>query len=277
MAEYALGVYEKFMPDTVDIYGKLLHAKQAGYDFLEISVDESDGRLARLDWTKDERKAIRTFMWEAQLPIKTMCLSAHRKYPLGSADRTLAARSLDIMKKAIELASDLGICMIQLAGYDVYYEPSTPDTVSRFARNLESCVKMAAQQGVLLGFETMETPFMNTVSKAMTYVGKMRSPWLQVYPDIGNLTNGTDDVCADLRRGEGHIAAAHLKETRPGIFRDLFPGEGRVDFPSVIDALKKQKVRLFTAECWYRPGDDWEGRLANVCRFYRQYLDIPTA
>ncbi len=275
MAEYALGVYEKFMPDTIDLYSKLFHAKKAGYDFLEFSVDESDGRLARLDWTKEERKTVRTLMADAELPIKTMCLSAHRKYPLGSADRELASRSLDIMKKAVGLASDLGIRIIQLAGYDVYYEPSTPDTVSRFEQNLETCVKLAAKQGVLLGFETMETPFMNTVAKAMTYVEKMRSPWLQVYPDVGNLTNGTEDVCADLKRGEGHIAAAHLKETRPGVFRDLFPGEGKVDFRLLIETLKKQKVRLFTAECWYRPEDDWERRLADVCSFYRQYLDIP--
>ena len=51
-----------------------------------------------------------------------MCLSGHRKYPLGSHDKEIQKKSLEIMKKAIDFAADLGIRIIQLAGYDVYYE-----------------------------------------------------------------------------------------------------------------------------------------------------------
>lgn len=46
---------------------------------------------------------------------------------------------------------------------------------------------MAAEKGIVLGFETMETPFMDTVEKAMRYVNLVSSPYLGVYPDIGNL------------------------------------------------------------------------------------------
>ena len=42
-----------------------------------------------------------------------------------------------------------------------------------------------------LGFETMETPFMDTVEKSMEYVNKINSPYLGVYPDIGNLKNAS--------------------------------------------------------------------------------------
>jgi hypothetical protein len=37
--------------------------------------------------------------------------------------------------------------------------------------------------GCHLAFETMETAFMNTVGKAMAYVDRIQSPYLQVYPD----------------------------------------------------------------------------------------------
>lgn len=46
---------------------------------------------------------------------------------------------------------------------------------------------MAARKGILLGFETMETPFMDTVEKAMYYVKTIDNAYLGVYPDIGNL------------------------------------------------------------------------------------------
>ena len=59
------------------------------------------------------------------------------------------------MEKAIQLADDLGIRIIQLAGYDVYYEESTSETVQRFGENLKKCERMAARAGIVLGFETM--------------------------------------------------------------------------------------------------------------------------
>ena len=273
MRDYQLGVYEKFMPNELTLAERLAYGKAAGFDYLELSIDETDARLARLDWSAEERAALRKNIAETGMPILTMCLSGHRRFPLGSTDPAVEARSLEIMQKAIDLAADIGIRIIQLAGYDVYYEPSIPETVARFARNLEKCVKMAARRGVVLGFETMETPFMNTVTKAMVYVDMVQSPWLQVYPDIGNLTNGTDDVPADISRGIGHIAAAHLKETKEGVFRDIFPGEGRVDFAKLIPLLRGQKVRMFTAECWYRAGDDWQQRMRDVGTFYRQLLE----
>ena len=48
--------------------------------------------------------------------------------------------------------------------------------------------------GVAMGFETMETPFMDTVEKSMSYVSKVDNPWLGVYPDIGNLMQKADKV-----------------------------------------------------------------------------------
>ena len=56
-------------------------------------------------------------------------------------------------EKAIELADDLGVRIIQLAGYDVYYDPSTPETVARFGENLKKCTLMAARAGVLMGLK----------------------------------------------------------------------------------------------------------------------------
>ena len=65
---------------------------------------------------------------------------------------------------------------------------------------------------------------MNTVEKAMNYVKKIDSPYLGVYPDCGNITNAATkynkNVIEDLRSGKGHIMAVHLKETKPGKFRE---------------------------------------------------------
>lgn len=205
------------MPQHLDWKEKLLAAKTAGFDFVEISIDETDDKLARLDMSKEERLQLQAVMMETGVPIRTMCLSGHRKYPLGSANSETEKRGMEIMQKAIALAEDLGIRIIQLAGYDVYYEESTAETRERFVTNLKRATEMAARAGVLMGFETMETEFMNTVEKAMKYVNIVNSTYLNVYPDIGNITNAAKvyqtDVLDDIETGRGHLVAMHLKET----------------------------------------------------------------
>ena len=106
---YTLGLYEKAMPSDLTWREKLLAAKEAGFDFVEISIDETDAKLSRLDMTKEERLGLVRLMQETGVPIRTMCLSGHRKYPLGSSDPAVEARGIEIMEKAIRLAEDLGI------------------------------------------------------------------------------------------------------------------------------------------------------------------------
>ena len=116
---------------------------------------------------------------------------------------------MEIMEKAINLADDLGIRIIQLAGYDVYYEEGSEESERLFRENLKKATLMAASKGIVMGFETMETEFMNTTEKAMKYVNLIDNPYLGVYPDSGNLTNASvtygTSVLDDLETGRDHI------------------------------------------------------------------------
>jgi L-ribulose-5-phosphate 3-epimerase len=259
MKKYQLGLYEKAMPSSWSWVEKLSSAKEAGFDFLEISIDETDEKLNRLN-NQAELDNIKHAIEVTGFPIRTMCLSGHRKFPLGSNNEQIVVRSLEIMEHAIDLADQLGIRIIQLAGYDVYYEDGSDVTRDRFERNLRLAVEMASKKSIVLGFETMETAFMDTVTKAMNYVEIIDSPYLQVYPDMGNLTNASKlyghDVLEDILRGKGHIAAAHIKETIAGHYREIPFGTGHVDFNRCISTFWNLGVRMFTAEFWYDKNTD---------------------
>lgn len=274
---YRLGMYEKSMPASLTWKEKLETCKNTGFDWLEISIDESDEKLSRLQWDIKKRNVLKKAMIETGIPIHTMCLSGHRKYPMGDPDKKIEQKSLDIMKQAIDLAQDLGVRIIQLAGYDVYYKKGNDDTRDRFKTNLKKAVEWAAQAGVLLGFETMETAFMDTVEKSMEYVDLINSAYLQIYPDIGNLTNASllyhVPVVDDLKKGTGHIVAAHLKETVPGKYREIPFGTGHTDFIKDITCLKDLGVRMFTGEFWYTGQEDWKNICANSAKFLRSKLD----
>ena len=277
MNQYAIGLYEKAMPKTMSWSEKLLCAKDCNYDFLEISIDETEEKLSRLNWTKEQRREILDLMRNLDLPIRSMCLSAHRKYPFGASEKAVRDRGMEIMEKAIAFADDLGIRIIQLAGYDVYYEEGNEKSRERFIENLEKATKMAATRGILMGFETMETEFMNTTEKAMQYVNLIGSPYLGVYPDSGNLTNASllynKSVVEDLETGRGHIVAMHLKETLPGVFREVPFLTGHVDFEGVIRKARDLGVRRFVTEMWDVGKESWKEDILFANKTMRAILD----
>jgi len=275
---YTLGLYEKAMPSSMNFREMLAMTARCGFDRLEISIDESDARLSRLDWTMAKIYNLRRMVDDMGVPIKTMCLSGHRRFPMGSHNPEIRERSMDIMKKAVEFSAALGIAIIQLAGYDVYYEESDATTIAHFEENLALSTEYAAKYGAILAFETMETAFMDTVQKSMTYVNKVNSPFLGVYPDIGNLMNAKmlygNDMLMDIESGRGHIFAAHLKETLPGIYRDMKFGSGHTEYEPFIKLLWGMGVRMFTGEFWYDGKSNAEDTITAAGKFLRNKIDI---
>lgn len=255
--QHPLGIYEKALPANLTWPERLALAKACGFDFVEMSIDETDARLERLTWNKEQRMSLVNATIETGVTIPSMCLSGHRRFPFGSHDPAIRQRADDLIDRAIQLAKDVGIRTIQLAGYDVYYEPHDESTVARFAEGLSRAVQHAAAAQVMLAVEIMDTEFMNAISKWKVWEQQQASPWFSVYPDVGNLSAWGNDVTAELTLGIDRIAAIHLKDTQPvtasspGQFRDVPFGQGCVDFVGVFRTLKALNYRgSFLIEMW---------------------------
>jgi L-ribulose-5-phosphate 3-epimerase len=252
-----LGIYEKALPAGECWLERLQLAKSLGFDFVEMSVDETDERLARLDWTAEQKLALVKAIAETGVRVSSMCLSAHRRFPLGSEDNDVRAQGLAIMQKAIRFAQDVGIRVIQLAGYDVYYQQANDETRRRFRDGLRESVDMASRAQVTLAMEIMDYPLMNSISKALGYAHYLNNPWFQLYPDIGNLSAWDNDVQMELQAGIGHIVAVHVKDTRPGVFKNVPFGSGVVDFEACFRTLKQSGYcGPYLIEMWSETADD---------------------
>lgn len=277
MKTYSLGLYEKSMPSNLCWKEKLKAAKETGYDYVEMSIDETEERIRRIHMSKEERFEMIRAMYETGTPIRTMCVSALTKYSLGNDDPALCERGMDIVEKAIRLADDLGVRVVMIPGYDVYYKPSTLETKQRYLKNLRKTVKLAEKAGVLLGLETMENEFMNTVEKAMKYVTLCASNYLKIYPDVGNLTNAAyqyqSDILEDLELGRGNITSIHLKETLPGRYREIPYGTGHVDFEAVIQKTWQMGVRRYVTEFWFKGKENWKEDLITANKMMSAILD----
>jgi L-ribulose-5-phosphate 3-epimerase len=232
-----IGLYEKALPADWCWEQRLVSAAAAGYDFIDMSVDESDLRLARLDWPASERANLRQAIVNTATPILTLCLSGHRKYPMGSRSAELRRQGLDIMRKAIDFAADIGIRIIQVMGYDVFYEPSDDETRARFVEGLQQGVQWASRAGVMLGLENVDTPYLESIERGLALVHQLNSPWFQLYSDMANLAGAGYYPPDQLRLAAGHLIAVHVKDARPGVIRGVPFGQGIVPFRETFQAL----------------------------------------
>lgn len=243
MDSIPVGLYEKALPKTLTWEERLNLTQKTGFDFLEMSIDDTDERLTRLDWTAQDKKDLKNLIESTGVKIQSLSLSAHRRFPLGSESEKTRSKALEIFKRSIDLALELGIRYILIGGAEDYYQEVDQSTKDRFLENLEKGFEWASGAGVMLALENWDIQI-NTMPKVMDYVRYFNSPWFQTYTDLGNLIFAGVDVVSQLEYVKGHIAALHVKDTLPGQLRYVSPGEGKVPF---VDAFEKLAEMGFQA------------------------------
>lgn len=262
LGKHLLGLYEKALNPAYGWQQRFAKVRELGFDFIELSVDETDERIARLSWNAKQIGEFRSALSDAGITCQSMCLSAHRRFPFGSADRATREKAHEILEKAVEFSSLAGIRVIQLAGYDVYYEESTPESVRLFEEAMEWSAAVAAGKQVMLAMEIMDTPFLNSITKHLSYENRINSPWFKVYPDLGNLSAWPgNNVAEELEKGMRSIVGVHLKDTLAvtenfgGKFKCVPFGAGCVDFAKCFGLLEKGGYRgPYMMEMWYDGG-----------------------
>lgn len=251
MFKMPIGLYEKALPETLSWEERLTLAGQAGYDFVEISIDEGHERLSRLDWDISQCNELRRAIENSGIPIMTMCLSANRKYPLGSHDPVLRKEGLNILRKAIDFAGVIGLRVVQVMAYDVFYEESDAFTQNQFVEELRLAVNWASQAGVMLGVENLDTPFADSLSKTLAIINEINSPWLKLYPDIGNLAAAGYAPPDELLLARNQVLGIHVKDSMPKIIRGIPYGSGIVPFERTFKALAEIGFwGLLSIEMW---------------------------
>jgi L-ribulose-5-phosphate 3-epimerase len=78
---------------------------------------------------------------------------------------------------------------------------------------------------VTLAMEIMDYPLMNSISKALGYAHYLNNPWFQLIP-ISAICRRGITTCRWSCRRDGHIVAVHVKDTKPGVFKNVPFGEG---------------------------------------------------
>ena len=252
------GIYEKALHrgSFEQIFADVV---RAGYDSLEFSVDGTDERLERLEWSTDQIHQVRRAAEERDVRVMTLCLSAHKRYSMGNEDPDIRRRAMDILEKALRLAAHLGVRMIQYSGFDVYEDELRNDETHKwYVENTAKAAYLAERAGVMLSIEPVEGHLL-TVQDTMEVVHLIDSPFLQVYPDPANIKSLGVDPLTDLPYGKGHITAVHMRDSLPGIYDATIPfGTGDLDFDGVFKTLDELHYGgPFIVEMWNEDREDY--------------------
>lgn len=253
---YRMGIYEKALkPQALPLM--FADAASAGYDNFEISLDETDWRLERLNWSAQEFLQTQTAALNSGIQLYSACFSGQRKHALGSADPIVEKRAMELMRKGIDFCGRLGVRVLQITGSDVYYEQRTSETEKRYIDNLAIGVRMAEQAGVMLAIEPVEK-FITSIAKAMEIVRQIDSPWLQIYPDAANLTAEGFDPVHELELGRGHLVGLHIRDARSGTSYNLPWGSGTLDFCALFRQLERMNFASpILVELWHEKDPDY--------------------
>ena len=82
----------------------------------------------------------------------------------------------------------------------------------------------------MLGLENLDTPFVENLSKALAIIREIDSPWLHLYPDIGNLAAAGCYPPDEIALAKRQILGIHVKDALPRVIRGVPFGEGIVPF-----------------------------------------------
>lgn len=222
-------------------------AKDAGFEGVEVALDESEGELT-LSSTEKEIKEIKKQAEDAGIELYSVASGLYWNYWLSSEDAAERQKAQDIVKKQLEAASILGCQSILVIPGAVNAEFAAPGRVvdyeTTYNNSLESICKVkeyAEQYKVEIGLENVWNKFLLSPVEMREFIDKVGSDYVGSYLDIGNtLANGFPEHW--IKTLGKRIKKVHFKDYRVeagGLhgFVDLLAGD--VNYPAVTKALEE--------------------------------------
>lgn len=158
---------------------------------------------------------------------------------LVSAERAGRERRVDFLRRAIDVAADLGAECVSLWSGVVRDAGDAETAWSRLADGLAAVLAHADRRGVVLGFEPEPGMLIDTLARYGALRERLGRPdRLRLTVDVGHLEcMGERPAAAVLGPWAGRIVNVHVDDMRACRHEHLPLGTGDVDLPAACAAL----------------------------------------
>lgn len=233
-------------PEGTSCADAACQAKAAGFDSIEPTLD-IQGELTPAS-TEAECRRISDAIRESGLEIAALACGFLWEKPYTSADPLVREEAIALTKAALQRASWIGApTLLVLPG--LVSHPRNParlvtgyaEALQRAGTALTELSYDAESFGVTIAIENVWNQFLVSPIEMCDFLDRINSPWVGACFDVGNvLRYGFPQDWIELlgRR----IVGVHLRDYKLGQYHEpgfCALGEGDVDWPAVIHALRR--------------------------------------
>lgn len=159
---------------------------------------------------------------------------------LMTADRKAQARRIEFLCRAIDIAAAVGAGVVSFWSGTLRDQVSVEEGLERLAAGLRPVMEHAAERFITLSLETRPGMFVDTTSRYERLLQWLGGPAPQLTLDVGHLyCQGELPIADYISRFQGRIANVHISDMRASAHEHRMFGDGEMDFPPIIAALRR--------------------------------------
>ncbi|MFN0019278.1 MAG: sugar phosphate isomerase/epimerase family protein [Pirellulaceae bacterium] len=234
-----------------DPFEALALLAEIGYESVALTLDHGPLNPFSDDWPR-QRSRLRgaldgTGMKSVIETGARFLLDRHVKHEptLVSKDPADRQRRITFLQTAIDAAEFLGSDCVSLWSGVVRDEDAKESEIwNRLDSSLRQVLDYAHSRGVVLGFEPEPGMFIDAMDCLAALLQRLNAPHLKLTLDVGHLHCQKETPVADyISRWSDMIVNVHIEDMRAGMHEHLMFGEGEMDFPPILAALRQFHYR----------------------------------
>lgn len=222
----------------------------AGLGFKALDIMGTRPHLLPDDYTKEEIEKIREIL--AYYGIKVSAVTpfdGHPQWHLTASNERHRRDTIDHVKKCIQVAAVLESKVVQcITGMPLILDVPFTKAWNNAKQGLLECAKHAEEHGVVIALEGEENNVVRTSSDTLRMIQEVEHPNLQALLEIGHANMmATDDPMHAIEILKDKIVHCHAHDNHGMTDEHLVPGDGIIDWESVLGALSRTGYRGYVA------------------------------
>ena len=146
---------------------------------------------------------------------------------------------VDFLGRAIDLAADLGAEAVSFWSGALDDPIGEDEAMERLVQGLRPVIERAETRSMRLAFEPEPGMFIDTFARFARLDERVNHPFFQLTVDLGHVHCTEGGEVADHVRAWGpRIINVHIEDMVRGVHEHLLFGEGTMDFPPIVRALR---------------------------------------
>lgn len=238
------GLAHHALPDAIELLAEI------GYRGVQLTLDHgvlnpySHGLESQIDKLRDAA-ADHGLTYVVETGARYLLDSRHKHEPtLVSPEPAGRARRIEFLKRSIDVAKLLDARCVSLWSGVVHDGAPADVAWERLTEGILPVQEHAELKRVTLAFEPEPGMLVDTIDAYSRLKRGLESRGaavdsLRLTVDIGHLhCNGEKPIAEKLVAWGDEIANLHIEDMRAGVHEHLQFGEGEIDFPPIIEALR---------------------------------------